>query len=213
MRNAWTLIALGTVLAGCLSGEGSDADAGDNTANDNNRPSISGLPRSAVTINDDYTFRPFAADLDGDDLTFEISNKPSWANFSTNSGVLSGRPSLGDIGTYGGIRITVTDGKDSASLQDFAIDVVQNANGTVTLSWLAPTENEDGTMLQDLAGYNIYYGFESGNYEYQVRVDNPSITTYMVENLLPGQYYFAATSFNTTGVESAFSGEAIRTVN
>lgn len=87
-------------------------------------------------------------------------------------------------------------------------------SGSVTLAWQPPTENADGSALTDLSGYNIYIGTISNNYEYmEVRLDNPGLTAYVVENLEPGTYYFAATAFNSSGVESAFSGEVVRTVN
>jgi hypothetical protein len=87
-------------------------------------------------------------------------------------------------------------------------------SGSVTLAWQPPTENADGSALTDLSGYNIYVGTISNNYEYmEVRLDNPGLTAYVVENLEPGTYYFAATAFNSSGVESAFSGEVVRTVN
>jgi hypothetical protein len=88
------------------------------------------------------------------------------------------------------------------------------ANGAVTLSWQPPTQNADGTPLMDLAGYNIYVGTSSETYDYrQVRLDNPGLTAYMVENMNPGTYYFAATAFNASGIESTFSGEIVKTVN
>ena len=87
------------------------------------------------------------------------------------------------------------------------------ATGAVTLNWVPPTQNSDGSALSDLAGYTIYIGKSSGSYEQQIQVDNPGITTYMVENMSPGTYYFAATAFNTSGVESTFSGEVVKTVN
>jgi hypothetical protein len=39
------------------------------------------------------------------------------------------------------------------------------------------------------------------------------MTTYVVENLSPDTYYFAATAFNESGVESRYSGEAVKTLN
>ena len=66
----------------------------------------------------------------------------------------------------------------------------------------------------DLSGYNIYVGTNSDTYDYmEIRLDNPGLTTYVVESLEPGTYYFAATAFNSSGVESSFSGEIVRTVN
>jgi len=64
----------------------------------------------------------------------------------------------------------------------------------------------------DLAGYNIYFGLSQGNYSYKVHIDNPSISTYMVDNLLPNTYYVVATSFNSLGVESTYSNVAVKTV-
>jgi hypothetical protein len=86
--------------------------------------------------------------------------------------------------------------------------------GSVTLAWQPRTENADGSLLTDLSGYNLYVGTSPESYDYrEIRLDNPGLTAYVVENLKPGTYYFAATAFNSFGVESAFSGEVVRTVN
>lgn len=85
--------------------------------------------------------------------------------------------------------------------------------GSVTLSWQPPTENSDGSPLLDLAGYNIYFGTSSNSYDNQIQVDNPGLSTYVVENLIPNTYYFSATAFNSSGNESAFSEEVIKVVN
>ena len=87
-------------------------------------------------------------------------------------------------------------------------------SGSVTLTWQPPTQNADGTPLTDLAGYNIYVGMTPDTYDFmEIRLDNPGLITYVVENLDPGTYYFAATAFNSSGVESAFSRELVRVVN
>ncbi|HSG66615.1 MAG TPA: hypothetical protein VLD39_16525, partial [Gammaproteobacteria bacterium] len=61
-------------------------------------------------------------------------------------------------------------------------------------------------------GYRIYWGTTAGSYPNSVTIDNPGLTTYVVENLVPGTYVFVATSFNASGVESAYSGAATKTV-
>ena len=87
-------------------------------------------------------------------------------------------------------------------------------SGSVTLSWQPPTENADGSPLTDLSGYNIYVGTVPSNYDYrEVRLDNPGLTAYVIDNLEPGTYYFAATAFNASGVESNFSGEIVKVVD
>ena len=80
------------------------------------------------------------------------------------------------------------------------------AYGVATLSWQPPTENTDGSVLTNLAGYKIYYGTEAGNYTEIITIDNPGIAEYIVDNLPPGNtYYFVITAFNAEGIESEFS--------
>jgi hypothetical protein len=86
--------------------------------------------------------------------------------------------------------------------------------GSVILAWQPPTENADGTPLTDLSGYTIYIGTDSDSYDFrEIRLDNPGLTSYVVENLDPGTYYFAATAVNSSGIESHYSGEIVRTVS
>ncbi len=209
------LVAL-TALAGCLS-SGGEGDTGGITGqpapDENGAPTISGNPAAAVQLGETYSFTPTASDPDGDSLTFSIQNKPSWADFDTATGRISGTPTLGDVGLHSNIRVTVSDGQANASMAAFAIDVTQVGTVSTTLSWSAPSLNEDGSSLTDLAGYKIYYGTSSRNYTNQIRIDNPSVTTYVVENLSPATYYFAATAFNSAGEESRQSAEAVRTLN
>ena len=208
---------VGLAAGGCLSGEGQSGPSNGGSKSDpssqpNNPPSISGNPASAVLVGDVYSFTPFASDIDGDSLSFSIANTPNWAAFDSTTGRLSGQVLLGDVGVYDQIRITVSDGNSSRSMPDFSITVSQSASGSMTLSWTPPTENTDGSALTDLAGHNLYYGNSRGSYPNQVHIDNPSISTYVIENLLPDTYYVVATSFNTSGIESSFSNEAVKSV-
>lgn len=210
-------MAMALALLGCLSDESEDpTDGGDNgpgTDPINQAPTISGNPTAAVRVSDQYAFSPAAADGDGDTLTFLIQNRPGWASFDQTSGELSGIPQLGNIGTYANIVISVTDGQAQADLNAFTVEVTQIGTGSTTLNWSAPTLNDDGTTLTDLAGYKLYYGQSSGNYGTPIEINNPSITTFVVDGLVPNTYYFAATAINSTGVESRFSGEAVKIVS
>ncbi len=179
----------------------------------NSAPTISGSPQTSVTIAEQYSFAPVASDPDGDTLSFTVSGQPSWASFNTNTGVLSGTPTMGDIGTYGDILISVSDGTATASLPQFSVAVNQVSTGSVTLSWTPPTQNEDGSSLNDLMAYKIYYGLSQGNYPNQIRVDTAGISSYVVDNLSPNTYYFVATAINSAEVESGFSNVATKTVN
>jgi hypothetical protein len=178
----------------------------------NTAPTISGTPASSVNEGQDYTFTPNASDADDDTLTFSVSGLPVWASFDESTGTLSGTPGAGDVGVYSNISITVSDGQASATLGPFDITVDAISLGSVTLNWTAPTQNEDGTTLTDLAGYKLYWGTTPGNYTESVTIENASVLTYVVENLAPGTYEFVATSFNTSGVESRYSGAATKIV-
>ena len=217
VSTASLLLVITTTLIGCLptAGEpvsGDDPGGTPPPTTSNNAPVISGTPGNAVVISNAYSFTPSASDPDGDTLSFNVQNRPAWANFNGTTGALTGTPSLGDVGNYPNIGISVSDGDMSDSLPAFSVAVVQNADGSITLSWTAPTQNEDGSALTDLAAYKFYYGTSPGSYSNQVRVDNPGLTTYVIENLIPATYYVVATAINTDGVESRFSGEAIKQV-
>lgn len=180
---------------------------------ENSPPTISGTPPSTVLEGTPYLFEPTASDEDGDILYFSVANLPPWADFEPMTGRLEGTPSSADIRTYEDVRISVTDGADDAYLEPFSITVTAVANGTVELSWVAPTENEDGSELTDLAGYKIYWGTKPGEYSSSVTIENPGVVTYVLEGLVPGTYYFAATAFNAEGAESDPSGEATATIS
>ena len=69
----------------------------------------------------------------------------------------------------------------------------------VSLAW-------DPNLEPDLAGYRVYYGLGSRNYDYVMEVG--SSTSCVVTGLEQGRtYYFAATAVNAANVESDFSNE------
>jgi plastocyanin len=179
----------------------------------NAAPTISGTPPTAVNVGNAYSFKPAAADANaGDTLTFSIQNKPTWATFSTTNGTLSGTPAAGDAGTTANIVISVSDGKASAALTAFSITVTQVATGSATLNWTAPTANTDGSTLTDLAGYRIYYGTSSSNLDKVVQIANPGLTTYLIDNLTPGTWYFSLKSYSAAGTESSATNVASKTI-
>ncbi|HKU16591.1 MAG TPA: putative Ig domain-containing protein [Steroidobacteraceae bacterium] len=100
----------------------------------NRAPTISGAPATSVTAGSAYTFQPSAADADGNTLSFSIQSKPSWATFSTTTGRLSGTPTSANVGTFGGIVITVSDGTANVSLAAFSITVNAAPNRAPTIS-------------------------------------------------------------------------------
>lgn len=84
-----------------------------------------------------------------------------------------------------------------------------SAISPVTLGWVAPTENVDGTTLTDLAGFRIYYGTASRAYTDMVEVTSPSATSHTL-NLPSGDYHVAMTAMDAEGNESAYSNEVLK---
>jgi Putative Ig domain len=178
-----------------------DDDSEDNIPG-SSPPVIYGEPNKSAVVGSVYSFQPEAEDDDGDELSFSIVNKPSWASFDTTTGALEGRPAEKDVGTSDPIEVSVSDGGSISALDGFTITVEQAGPVSFTIAWRPPTENEDGTPLTDLAGYRIYYGTSSGKYSEEVRLDSPGLTSYVIDNLAPGTYFLVMTSVNSRGMES-----------
>ncbi|WP_372767012.1 ImpA family metalloprotease, partial [Pseudoalteromonas sp.] len=81
----------------------------------NTPPVISGTPADAEE-NKPYSFIPAASDADGDTLRFSVKNLPSWANFNTINGEVSGTPTANDIGIFENIEVTVSDTHAASSI-------------------------------------------------------------------------------------------------
>jgi hypothetical protein len=212
-NTSYTFAVTAFDLAGNESNPSDVATATTLEAAANSPPQISGTPSPMVNVGQSYSFTPTATDPDDDNLTFSIQNSPGWASFNSSTGQLSGTPQPGDEGDYTNISISVSDGELSDSLPSFTVTVNQISLGSAELSWTPPTQNTDGSVLMDLAGFKIYYGTSPGNYPNQITINNPGITTYVVENLTPNTWYFVSTAFNSSAEESDFSNIATKTIN
>ena len=77
----------------------------------------------------------------------------------------------------------------------------------VSFSWLPNQET-------NLAGYKIYYGTESAQYDLEVDVGSPDLITGVVQATVSGladdtTYYFTATAYDSDGFESDYSREIV----
>jgi hypothetical protein len=127
--------------------------------------------------------------------------KETGAAFTVGSGLA--------LGTY---RLDVT---------AFSTDGNEAGSATHTFSVVEPPEEPplpaevnlqwDPNSETNIAGYRIHYGTASGNYIHHQDVGKQSTCT--VTELIPGTtYYFAATAYNTSGLESDYSNEVMYTV-
>jgi hypothetical protein len=84
--------------------------------------------------------------------------------------------------------------------------------GTAALAWAAPTHNTDGSPITDLAGYHIYYGADQSAPSQTVDIPGATATSYVVQGLAPGTYYFTVVAYNSLGVDSTESNVAVKTI-
>lgn len=192
-------------------GAGAGVDSsGAGTANA--APTIQGQPLTSVLVGQAYSFQPTASDADGDTLTFSVANQPSWVSFDAATGRLSGTPTAADVATATNIRITVSDGRATATLGPFSIAVAQAAAGSALLSWTPPDRNTDGSTLTDLAGYRVLYGLSATSLTQTISITNASLSSYLVENLTQGTWYFAVVAVNSLGIAGDPSGTISKTI-
>lgn len=85
--------------------------------------------------------------------------------------------------------------------------------GEANLSWTAPTENMDGTLLTDLAGYKVYHAQTNGIWPPPDDLPDPEATTYRVIGLAEGAWFFTVKAYDYSGNESPFSNVATKTID
>jgi hypothetical protein len=115
-------------------------------------------------------------------------------------------------GSYSG-TVTVTASKGGSVSIPVALTVTPQATPTSvnpsSTSTAALTWNPSAST--NVAGYKVYMGTVSGGYGSSVNVGK--VTSYTMSNLGVGStYYFAVTSFDSTGLESGFSNEVSKSV-
>jgi len=127
-----------------------DGNGGSNSATSaisivaNTAPSLSGTPATSVLVNTDYNFSPVSHDVDGDPLTYAITNKPDWANFDSLSGALTGKPTGIALGDYASIVISVSDGTITTSTPAFSIKVTIDTDGDGIIDSIDSDDDNDG---------------------------------------------------------------------
>jgi len=117
------------LLSWASAGQGSGA------ASNSARPlSIQGAPATTAQPDSFYSFTPTVLQRGDKDLRFTVENKPAWLSLGTRHGTLYGTPHAVHAGTYSNIVITVSDGRTTARLPPFSIEVPAPP-GPVVANW------------------------------------------------------------------------------
>lgn len=113
---------------------------------------------------------------------FAQSGQQGWLKYLIAKGMLRGSPGLG-------------------------------ASVKATVTWSAPLTASDGTPITDLANYKVYWGQNDGGpYPNNSGLLDPSITSYSMNLLTSGAWYFVVSALDSQGGESYFGPQATKTI-
>lgn len=170
--------------------------------------------------------KPNAAQVDTEDTDIDIAGTASaevtiasvaWENDLGGSGMAAGTETWQATGIplklgKNTITVSATTADGESTVDQVVINRESVGKKSVTISWNAPSQRTNGAPLKDLSGYRIYYGRMSETYDYEVEIKNPGVVTYVIEDLVPGNWYFVATAIDSSGVESEYSNEVVRSI-
>jgi hypothetical protein len=169
-----------------------------------------GNPSIAIGASQTFT----ATGSYSDNTTQDITSLVTWISGDTGIAALSNAAGSKGLATAVGVG-TTTITSVSGNVSGAATLTVAGA-AVVTLSWDAPTTMTDGSSLNpstDVSMYKIYYGTASNTYTQVVNVPNPGSTTITYTLSLPaGTYFFVVTDVDSSGQESDYSNEVIKTL-
>jgi len=128
----------------------------------NSPPTINSAPVTTADVGSAYSYTLAATDFENDPFSHSSVTLPAWLNFNTNTAVLSGSPSAGDLGAHA-VTLRVSDAYGSTD-QSFTIWVGTAGNDAPVFTSLPNTgviENQNFSYTvaaEDLDGDSLTYG-------------------------------------------------------
>jgi hypothetical protein len=202
------VLGASVLLVGGCGGEDSPAATG---GSGGQAWTVSGSPPASVVAGRAFSFTPTVSNGGSASLVFSYSNLPAWLSVNASNGTISGTPGSSAVGTYSNIRLTVTDGTNTYASPAYSIQVVGTATGSAMLTWQPPTTYTDGSSLQ-IAGYRVYWGTSQNNLNNSVNLQGGGLSSYVVDQLTPGTWYFAVSALDAAQLESSMSNVASKTI-
>ena len=121
---------------------------------------------------------------------------PAGLSLNGGSGVISGTPTSATPASFI-VRVTDSQGVAATASRSLTLTVF----GSASISWVAPTLNEDGSALVP-GGYFIFYGTNAASLSNSQQVANPSAIGGIVNGLTTGTWYFQVTAYDGGGNQS-----------
>lgn len=103
----------------------------------NRPPHLAGIRDTTVRITVRYQYQSVGTDPDNDTLYYSFTRSPGWLNVGQNSGIISGTPGIGDVGTDT-VSLAVTDGKGGWDTTKYILTVT-STHDTVIATYGKPT--------------------------------------------------------------------------
>jgi cytolysin (calcineurin-like family phosphatase) len=152
----------------------------------------------------------------GGTLSWTLSDNATWLQLNTASGTttsetdtISASATLSGLaaGTYNATITIMASGSTNSPQQiPVSLTLSTTAAGTASLTWNTSTES-------DLAGYKVYRGTASGTYGAPLATLPKTTASYTTTGLQTGTtYFFAITSYDSSGNESTFSNEVSKSI-
>lgn len=95
--------------------------------------------------------------------------------------------------------------RPTGALQTTRTGAPPGGSGTMTVGWLAPEADGDGSALSDLANFKVYLGLSSGVYTQDSGLLSSSATSYQFTGLGSATWFARVVAVDSGGNESYLS--------
>ena len=85
-------------------------------------------------------------------------------------------------------------------------------DGSARVSWVAPATNTDGSALNNLQGFRVYYGNSASTMTRNTTINDVTARAATISSLAAGTWYFAVRAVNVGGTQSDVSNVASKTI-
>jgi len=139
----------------------------------------------------------------GGELTYQWKKGEGDIPGANNASLTLSNIELSSAGEY---SVVITNSMGAVS-SFAALLTVNEVLASVQLNWDIPVSREDGSYLAlgEIDSYEINYGTDASNLNLTKEVDVNSAKSIVIDDLVPGTYYFAIATIDSDGVHGAFS--------